>query len=232
MLRPEPNPYNNCVVYSKYFYITAYNEYKTLDSPLCPEEAKYKIKDDKNKVSFIFDCKMDIIYRYLYRGYCVKQCPNNTYETNFICQENPKEIYISIDKLDSGLNFTLENIEVLAETYAYEFYYTDNHISLHQSTDTNILLYKSPTIMSKTNLAVPNIDFGDCYEEVKRTYNITGNLIIAIIDKKTKNSPSTFYLFFHPETGKKLDTNEICKNKSIKVEENLFSKLDEKSIKL
>jgi len=229
MFRPGPNPYNNCVVYSEYYYQSAYGEYKALNSPLCPEEAKYKIKDENNKTSCIYDCKVDKIYKYLYNGHCVKQCPNNTNETDFICQEDPKDIYISEDTLYQDLNFTLENIEVLAEAYAYEFYYTDNHVSTYQNSGTEILIYKNPDIIAQTNLKAPKIDFGECYQLIKKAYNITGDLITAIVDKKVKNNPSTFYSFFHPETGKKLDTNEICKNKNIKVEENLLNLLDEKS---
>ena len=229
MFRPEPNPYNNCVVFSDYYYRSAYNEYKTLDSPLCPQEAKYTIKEENNKTSCIFNCKVDKIYKYLYSGYCVKQCPNNTNETNYICKEDPQEIHISLETVFPNLNFTLENIEVLAQKYASEFYYTNNHISTYQIGDSQILIYKNPNIIRKTNLKAPNIDFCDCYEEVKKFYNITGDLIISIVDKKVKNNPSTFYSFFHPETGKKLEVGEICQNKSIKVEENLLSMLDEKN---
>ena len=57
--------------------------------------------------------------------------------------------------------------------------------------------------------------------------NITGNLIIAIADKIVKKNPSTFYLFFHPITGIKLEAGEICKNDSIQIKENLLSMLDE-----
>ena len=86
MFRPGPNPHNNCVVYSEFYYRSAYNEYKTLGSPLCPEEAKYTIKDENNKTSCIFDCKADKVYKYLYSGYCVKRCPENTKDTNYICK--------------------------------------------------------------------------------------------------------------------------------------------------
>ena len=96
MFRPGPNPYNNCVVYSEYYYLSPYNEYKPLDSPQCPEEAKYNIKYDNNKTSCIFDCKADRIYKYLYNGYCLKECPSGTSNNNnFVCIENrPKsDIY-------------------------------------------------------------------------------------------------------------------------------------------
>ena len=228
MFRPGSNPYNNCVVYSEFYYRSAYDEYKPLDSPLCPEEAKYKIKDENNKTSCIYSCQADEVYKYLYSGNCVKQCPSNTNNINNICQEDPNKINISFDSINSGTNFDLNNIEILAEAYASEFNYKDNHVSVYKNEDANILIYKSPKILIQTNLNTPNIDFGDCYEKIKQAYNIEGNLITAIIDKKSKNNPETYYSFFHPETGKKLEVGDICHNERIKVDENLINMLDEK----
>ena len=236
MFRPGPNPYNNCVVYSEYYYLSPYNEYKPLDSPQCPEEAKYSIKYDNNKTSCIFDCKADSIYKYLYNGYCLKKCPSGTSNNNnFVCIErDPDQIYISIDDLYLNNNTdTISIIEILTEKYATEFNYTSKHISIYKTKeeDYSILLYKSPGILRSTNLKVPDIDFGDCYEEVKKAYNITKDLIVALAEKKVNNNPSTYYLFFHPESGIKLEVGDICKNKTIQVKENLLSMLDEKSEK-
>ena len=233
MLRPGDNPKNNCVVYSEYYYLSPYNEYKPLNSPQCPEEAKYQINDEKNnKTSCIYDCKADNVYKYLYNGKCLKSCEeaNGTTNVNFICKEtDPDKIYISQNELYLDNNDTIQTIQTLAIAYAQEYNYTDNHISQHQSSDASILLYKNPSIIGKSGLKAPDIDFGDCYEKVKKAYNITGNLIIAVADKKVKNNPSTFYLFFHPVSGVKLEVGEICKNESIEIKENLLSMLDEKS---
>ena len=49
------------------------------------------------------------------------------------------------------------------------------------------------------------------------------------MDKKVRKNPSTFYLFFHPETGRKLEAGEICKNETIEVKENLLNMLDVKN---
>ena len=51
-------------------------------------------------------------------------------------------------------------------------------------------------------------------------------LIIAVVDKLNQNNPSTFYSFFHPTTGEKLNA-DICKNDTITIEENLLSFLNE-----
>jgi hypothetical protein len=75
MFRPGHNPKNNCVVFSENYYISPYDEYRPMNTPQCPEEAKYRINDDKNnKTSCIFDCKADEVYKYLYNGNCIKNC--------------------------------------------------------------------------------------------------------------------------------------------------------------
>ena len=230
MIRPGYNPYNNCVVYSEYYYLSPYNEYKPLSNPQCPEEAKYKVIDDNNKTSCIFDCKAHSTNNLLYQGLCWKECPNGTTSNNFICRENdPNKIYISKDEIYMDTNDTIKVIETLAITYSKEFNYTDNHISYYSNENLTVVLYKKPDIISNSGLKIPDIDFGDCYENVKKAYNITGNLLVAIADKKVKNNPSTFYLFFHPITGIKLEVEEICKNDTIQIKENLLSMLDETS---
>ena len=232
MFRPGPNPTNNCVVYSEYYYISPYNEYKPLDIPQCPEEAKYTIKYENNKIACIFSCKVEKTYNHLYNGNCLKDCPEGTSDNDLICKEtDPNKVYVSQEIFYPDTNDTLSIIKTLAEKYAIEFNYTTNHISVYKNReeDFSLLIYKNPGILSQTNLKMPNIDFGECYEEVKKAYNITQDLIVVIADKKVKNNPSTFYLFFHPESGIRLDAGEICKNKSIIVQENLLNMLDEKS---
>ena len=230
MFRPGPNPHNNCVVYSKYYYLSPYNEFRPLDSPLCPEEAKYTIINEENRTSCIFDCKRDNTYKLLYNGYCLKECPDGTNNINSICVEiDPNRTYISKNKFYSNENKTIEALELYAKIYAKSYNYTDNHLSYYEDEANSILLYKNPKIIKSSGLKVPDIDFGDCYKEVQKAYNITNNLIVAIVDKKIKNNPSTFYLFFHPETGIKLEVGDICNNKSIQINENLDSLLDEKS---
>ena len=232
MLRPGDNPYNNCVVYSEYYYISAYNEYKPLDKPQCPEVAKYTIKNEQNKISCIYDCKVDKTYQYLYNGNCLRDCPIGTTNENFICKEtDPNKIYIAEKNIYLNPNNTIEDIGILAQVYAEEFGKANNHISLFKDEHYTVTLYTNPSIIGKSNIQSTNINFGDCYEEVKKAYNITDNLIIAIGDKIGKNKPSTFYLFYHPISGKKLDTNDICQNKNIVMKENILSLLDEKSEK-
>ena len=85
MFRPGENPKNNCVVFSEFYYISPYNQYKSMEIFQCPEEAKYKIKEKK---SCIDDCKKDSDYKYLYNGECVNKCPTVTTNDSFICKVN------------------------------------------------------------------------------------------------------------------------------------------------
>ena len=229
MFRPGPNPKNNCVVYSEYYYISSYNEYKPLLSPQCPEEAKYRLIDENNKTSCRYDCKMDETYKYLYNGNCLKQCPEGTTNSNYICKENdPNKVYISENPFYSDSNQTIESIEVLAMAFAEEYSYTDNHIASFSNDEYGLLLYKNPRILNTAKLKTTDIDFGQCYEDVKKAYNITTNLITAVGEVKNSdnNNPSNFYLFFHPKTGAKLDAGPICQNKSIEMKVPI---LDEKA---
>ena len=56
MFRPGENPHNNCVVYSEFYYIDSYDQYKSMDILQCPEEAKYLVKDKNYCIS---DCKKE-----------------------------------------------------------------------------------------------------------------------------------------------------------------------------
>ena len=230
MFRPGNNQKNNCVVFSEYYYLSSYGEYKPMSNPQCPEEAKYRIIDDNNKTSCIYDCKADEVYKYLYNGNCLKNCSEveGTENRDFICIEtDPNKIYISENPIYLDNNDSIDILQTLAITYAKEFNYTDKHISLYTNKDTTVALYKNVSI-GETKLKLPNIDFGECYNKVINYYNITSNkLITGIVEKKDKINPSTFYLFFHPETGLKLEIREICKNDTIEVKENLLSMLDE-----
>ena len=228
MLRPGYNPKNNCVAYSEFYYIDSYNQYKSLKSLNCPEEAKYIIKEKKCCIS---DCKKDDEYKYLYNGNCLKTCPEDTKNNSFICIEYQNKSYLSVNDLNLKENDNLNIVENLVKNYISEFNYTQNHVSLYDNDFYNILLYKNPQIINDLSLKTSKVDFNVCYEKVKSTYNIEGDLVISVVDKKSTNNPSSYYSFFHPRTGKKLDAENICKNETIVVKENLTTILNENDTK-
>ena len=70
------------------------------------------------------------------------------------------------------------------------------------------------------------IYFGDCYEKIKITYNISDDLLIAILDKYIENENSiTTYLLFNPINGERINANEISKNDIIIIKENVLTLL-------
>ena len=228
MFRPGNNPYNNCVAYSEYYYIDSYNQYKSMKTLNCPEEAKYLVREKKY---CIYDCKKDDEYKYLYNGQCLKSCPSDTTNKNFVCNESPDKSYLGLNQIDVIENNNLEIINTLVKTYISEFNYTNNHASLYDSNDYNILLYKSPRIISDLSLKMSKVDFQGCYEKVKTQYHIEEDLITTVVDKKSSNNPTSYYSFFHPKSGEKLDAENICKGEVIKVKENLTTILNSNDTK-
>jgi hypothetical protein len=88
------------------------------------------------------------------------------------------------------------------------------------------MIYKNGECIQKLELEMPNVDFQSCYQKVQIKYDVLENLIIVIVDRKELNNAKTFYSFYHPLSGKKLDAESACKNETIVVKESLNSVLD------
>ena len=227
MFRPGDNPYNNCVVYSDYYYISPYNQYKPLDSMQCPEESKYMVKSG-NKSYCIYDCKEDLKYKYLYNGVCIENCPENTQPENNICIEIKDECNLGVNNMGDNIIINKERTETLVKTYISEFNYTINHVSLYTNDNYDIIIYQNKECVDKLSLEMPKVDFKDCYTKVKNSYEINEELIIVIINlKDSKGQSNTYYSFFNPITGYKLNADEICKEETIVIKENLTSILSD-----
>ena len=223
MFRPGDNSKNNCVVYSKYYYISPYGQYKPLEVLQCPEEAKFVIKE---KNSCIDDCKKDKEYKYLYNGNCMKECPEGMFIDNYICKENKEQCNIVENDIHLKKEEDFTVIKTLAKSYLDEFKYTKKHISLYTNNDFYIILYKNKSCLDEVSLSMPRIDFKECYDKVKKEYNINEDLLISIVDQKgTEGNPPSFH-FFHPLSGEELNYEEICKEESIVIKENLTSILN------
>ena len=224
MFRPGENPGNNCVVYAEFYYLSAYNQYKSMDTLECPLEAKYLVK---NKNYCIYDCKKDKTNKYLYDGNCVESCPENTQNEDFVCKENPAQVNLgkNILFLEEEEN-CLRTVQNLAKLYVSEFKYTENHVSEYENSKFGVLLYKNESALNQLSLEIPKVNFQNCSEKVKQNYGIEGNLLNSIIEKKDKKTHETFYSFFHPVSGEKLEVNDLCKNESIIIKENITSLLN------
>ena len=223
MFRPGDNPHNNCVVYSEYYYMSAYSQYKSLKIFQCPEEAKYAIKDKKMCID---DCRNDKEYKYLFNGNCYKECPSGTANNNYICKVNSGECSFGENELILDEKQDLSIINSHIKNYISEFSYTEKHISLYKNNIYSVIIYKTSDCISELSLEMPNVNFQSCYEKVQAEYGITEKLIVVIVDKIEVTNPSTFYSFYHPKSGLKLNAEEICKNETIVVLENLNSVLD------
>ena len=225
MFRPGNNPYNNCVVYSEFYYTSSYNQYKGLDIYQCPEEAKYYIKEKK---SCIDDCTKDSVYKYLYNGNCLKECPSDTISDNenYICTVNSDKCVLGKNEIYLADNDDLGIIGTLVKSYISEFSYTNHYVSLYQNKNYSILIYKDSNCIKELSLEMPNVDFKSCYTKVQQEYGITEDLIIVIVDKKVISNPITFYSFYHPKSGVKLDAEKICKDETIVVVESLETLLN------
>ena len=222
MFRPGNNVYNNCVAYSEFYYISNYNQYKSLAVYQCPEEAKYYIKERK---SCIDNCEKDEVYKYLYNGNCLKECPEGTRADNYVCIVNDDKCTLGKNEIYLSEKDNLEIIVTLVKSYISEFYYTDNYISLYNNEKYRVMIYKNGDCITELSVEMPNVDFQSCYEKVKTKYNIDQRLIIVIVEKLELNNAQTFYSFYHPLSGFKLDADEVCKNETIVVTESLNSVL-------
>ena len=117
-----------------------------------------------------------------------------------------------------------DNIDIYAKNYAEEFNYTNNKIMNYTNKEYSLVFYKNVLCIKELSLTIPQIDFGDCYQKVQFNYNITEDLLIAILDKYVDNgNPITSYLFFNPIDGKIINASEICKDENIVVKENVLS---------
>ena len=223
MFRPNNNPFNNCIAYSEFHYYTSsYNQYKSLNIYQCLEEAKYYIKEKK---SCIDDCQKDSTYNFLYNGNCLKECPYGTHNVNFVCIVNNNNCNLGKNDIYLAEKDNLEVIGTLVKSYISEFTYTNKYVSLYQNKNYTIIIYKDTNCISELSLEFPEVDFQSCYTKVQQKYGITEQLIIVIVDKISGKIPSTFYSFYHPLSGSKLDAENICKNETIVVIESLTSVL-------
>ena len=125
------------------------------------------------------------------------------------------------------INNNLDMIDTLIKTYISEFNYTNKHISQYKNENYTIIIYKNSSCIKELSLVMPNVDFKSCYKKVQDAYNISEDLIISVVDKKELVNPQTFFSFFHPISGEKLDADQICKDESIVIEENLNELLNE-----
>jgi len=125
-------------------------------------------------------------------------------------------------------------IDIKAKNYAKEFNYTKKQVSYYHNNIYSIFFYKDSSCINELSLNVPKVDFGDCYTKIKKKLEppTTDNIIIALIEKSNGKKSTTSYLFYHPETGAKIDADSICKDEEVIVKESVLSELNNSDVDL
>ena len=221
---PDINNTVNCVPKCRYYYyFNMFGLYSCTSNFQCPNEANLLIRK-KNKC--IDNCSKDDKYKYQYSGECYEKCPNNTKTNGYKCEvENPNSCSLGVFQLNLTFDDLIEqNIDFYGKNYVEEFNYTNNQIVNYTNKEYSLVFYKNTFCIKELSLTIPQIDFGECYNKIKLYYNISGDLLIAILDKYIENrNPITTYFFFNPETGEKINASEICKNEVIIINENVLT---------
>jgi len=228
--RPYPIGTTNCVKECRYrYYMTPYGQYKCSKDNQCNDVARLYIKG-KNRC--INNCSLDDTFIYQYNGECVKDCPDTTELINNTCIIKNNELCsIKLNEYNLEENLTDENIDLLAKTYASEYTYTNNHISIFKHELYTISLYKNEECIIKLKLTVPQIDFGDCYYIIKDKYDIKGDLLVLIIEKYYKGKSLVLYSFYHPITGERLNITNLCSD-NVMINENIIATLQTTDINI
>ena len=222
--RPEANGTTNCVKKCRYrYYITPYNQYKCSEVEQCPEEANLYIR---NKNKCIENCVLDDKYKYQLEGECIERCPNGTVNENNICIIKDDKNKCSYNENSYLLNddLTNKNIELLALTYAKEYIYTNNHISIYKNNLFSISIYKDKNCIDELGLTIPKIEFDECQQLIQS--EISSNLIVLLIEKYFNGSSLVLYSFYDSLTGKKLNISDKCKESKVVIQSNIISILE------
>jgi len=232
--RIDKNGIINCITNCSYFYYyNKFGQYRCTNNSYCPEEANLFIKDLKKCTN---KCNKEEKYQFQYGGQCLEGCPQDT-------SPNSQKICL-IDNVDSCLKSESEidiqeflkngGIDIKAKNYAKEFNYTKKQVSYYHNNIYSIFFYKDSSCINELSLNVPKVDFGDCYTKIKNKLEppTTDNIIIALIEKLNGKKSTTSYLFYHPETGAKIDADSICKDEEVIVKESVLSELNNSDVDL
>ena len=216
------------------YYYDSENKYQCTNENSCPMHYNKLILEKKRCID---DCRNDNIYKYEYKNNCYDNCPSGTkslYNDSYICEEIKQKI-VEEDKEICMLNekklnikkneIENKNINLLTVDYAYDYGASNNFVSKQDNKYYTIYIYKNLTCLKNVANEAPQIDFGECYEKIKKNYNIKEELIITLINiKGDKNTKSfTKFNFSNPLNGELLNINEVCSEEKIIIEEDVMS---------
>ena len=227
IFKPGIKNTRNCVMEcSYYYYYSLVGKYFCTYNYHCPEQINFVI-EDKNQC--VYDCNIDDVYKYRYNGECLKECPENT-EPNSMNQcidLNTEKCTLTIKSIKmESLSINSSIIDEMAQTFANEFYYTNNHISQFVTNNFSIVFFKNKSCLFDLNLNSSIIDYDECLSKIIKYYGIFYPLVTVVDIMGKVNNPSTKYAFFNPINGTKLNTS-FCQNTFIvvkKVINSLYNK--------
>ena len=82
---------------------------------------------------------------------------------------------------------------------------------------------------------MPKIDFGNCYSKIKSNLEPPSNnsIIVVLINESNKpQKPTTSFSFYHPETGEKINADEMCKDEEVIVKSSVLSELNNSNVEI
>ena len=219
----------NCVTDCLYlYYYTPFGQYKCTKKSYCPEEANLYIKELKKCTN---DCNKESPYKYQYGGRCLEKCPKDTSpnDKNICIEDNSSCEKSEITFLNEGE--VISNIK----TYAKEFHYTSKHASFFHNKTYSFIIYKDLNCIEELSIDISKIDFRVCLEKIQNSLSPPTNLsvIVVLFEKANgKKKPNVSYSFYHPENGKQIDVETICKNDVITVKGSLLNQLNNSGLDL
>ena len=226
IFKPDVSETSDCVIKCEfYYYYTISNQYKCTVNEYCPPNYPLFIKE-KGKCSK--DCKNEDEYKYFYDTKCLKECPNNTNidNDNFVCvDKNTNDYKLTETKhILFYSNITNDEIDNFVKFYSNNFEYTNNHISLLESNNISLVFFKynSSDIFSNISFGIPQINFDNCINEIKKKLLINENLIMAI---EYRGDKIIYLSFYDPRTTNKILYDDTCRDIPAIVEEDLTGKV-------
>ena len=120
-----------------------------------------------------------------------------------------KDIYDLIDENSKSL-------DELVLKYILEYQNLNNEIYKYKNNIYNFVIYKDEeclnSYLEQKRINITKIDFKECYKLLQKNYSLyEENIIIILIDIYLLNqSPFTYFDFYHPNIGIRLDSKNIC----------------------
>ena len=218
---------NNCVLDCKYYYYyNNYSQYRCTEFNTCPL-GMYIIRDKKKCV---YKCN-EVPYIHEFKGECFKSCPEVvSYDNKCSCKYNCN---LKLEQLNNHINELTKQdskfINELVKRYAFEIKNIDcNYIYNYVNSDYSLIIYKNEECLNSliidNKINVTRMNLKPCYDKLKTQHSFSENkIIILLMDiNRERQTPYSYFSFYHPDTGDLLDST-ICSDIKIEKQINILS---------